>query len=174
MNVRGVLAALGCLAVMNAYGHGGGLNAEGCHNDRKHGGYHCHPAPAVTSRTTSTDPAAPSGAAKRVPLATVPPTCHVGPRGGGTRSPRVDARTTKAADFHYLYSLLERMRPVRKIGERRDSLWSHTGRSRPGPLTQQMALRRTQARRLSRRRQRLCDEAIAHSFLLELISNGEW
>jgi endonuclease YncB( thermonuclease family) len=28
--------------------HGGGLNAEGCHNDRKNGGYHCHrssPAP---------------------------------------------------------------------------------------------------------------------------------
>ena len=24
--------------------HGGGLNAEGCHNDRKNGGYHCHRA----------------------------------------------------------------------------------------------------------------------------------
>jgi endonuclease YncB( thermonuclease family) len=24
--------------------HGGGLNAEGCHNDRKRGGYHCHRA----------------------------------------------------------------------------------------------------------------------------------
>lgn len=22
--------------------HGGGLNAQGCHNDRKNGGYHCH------------------------------------------------------------------------------------------------------------------------------------
>lgn len=22
--------------------HGGGLNAEGCHHDRKRGGYHCH------------------------------------------------------------------------------------------------------------------------------------
>ena len=22
--------------------HGGGLNSEGCHNDRKRGGYHCH------------------------------------------------------------------------------------------------------------------------------------
>ena len=22
--------------------HGGGLNSEGCHNDRKNGGYHCH------------------------------------------------------------------------------------------------------------------------------------
>jgi endonuclease YncB( thermonuclease family) len=26
----------------HALAHGGGLNAEGCHNDRKNGGYHCH------------------------------------------------------------------------------------------------------------------------------------
>lgn len=25
-----------------ALGHGGGLDGHGCHNDRKHGGYHCH------------------------------------------------------------------------------------------------------------------------------------
>lgn len=25
-----------------AYPHSGGLDAYGCHNDRKHGGYHCH------------------------------------------------------------------------------------------------------------------------------------
>lgn len=35
-----------------AHAHGGGLNAEGCHNDRKNGGYHCHrgssrPAPVA-------------------------------------------------------------------------------------------------------------------------------
>lgn len=29
-----------------AWGHPGGLNAEGCHNDRKNGGYHCHRAPS--------------------------------------------------------------------------------------------------------------------------------
>ena len=35
---------LGALVVLSeaASAHGGGLNAEGCHNDRKHGGYHCH------------------------------------------------------------------------------------------------------------------------------------
>lgn len=27
-----------------AFGHPGGVNAEGCHNDRKNGGYHCHRA----------------------------------------------------------------------------------------------------------------------------------
>lgn len=25
--------------------HGGGLNKDGCHNDRKSGGYHCHRGP---------------------------------------------------------------------------------------------------------------------------------
>lgn len=30
-----------------ASAHGGGLNAEGCHNDRKNGGYHCHRAQAA-------------------------------------------------------------------------------------------------------------------------------
>jgi hypothetical protein len=30
-----------------ALSHGGGLNAEGCHSNRKTGGYHCHRAPAI-------------------------------------------------------------------------------------------------------------------------------
>jgi Excalibur calcium-binding domain len=36
-----------------AIAHGGGLNAEGCHNDRKNGGYHCHraPSPPPSART---------------------------------------------------------------------------------------------------------------------------
>lgn len=30
-----------------SFAHSGGLNAQGCHNDRKRGGYHCHrPKPA--------------------------------------------------------------------------------------------------------------------------------
>ena len=28
-----------------AFAHGGGLDDLGCHNDRKHGGYHCHRGP---------------------------------------------------------------------------------------------------------------------------------
>ena len=31
-----------------AVAHPGGLNAEGCHNNRKTGGYHCHRGPAST------------------------------------------------------------------------------------------------------------------------------
>ncbi len=45
-------ARLFCLAIAivgsadPVLSHGGGLNAQGCHNDRKNGGYHCHRAPS--------------------------------------------------------------------------------------------------------------------------------
>lgn len=35
----------------NASAHGGRLNAEGCHHDCKHGGYHCHRGGASSSRS---------------------------------------------------------------------------------------------------------------------------
>ncbi len=43
------LAVFGALAGLAppAHAHSGGLNAEGCHNDRRNGGYHCHRAPAA-------------------------------------------------------------------------------------------------------------------------------
>lgn len=34
-----------------AVAHPGGLNSEGCHNDRKNGGYHCHRAGAGSRDT---------------------------------------------------------------------------------------------------------------------------
>lgn len=39
-----VLSALfmGIIATTAASGHGGGTDANGCHNDHKNGGYHCH------------------------------------------------------------------------------------------------------------------------------------
>lgn len=30
------------LTAITAYAHGGRLNKDGCHHDRKNGGYHCH------------------------------------------------------------------------------------------------------------------------------------
>ena len=33
------------LLVRPTYPHGGGLDAYGCHHDRKAGGYHCHRGP---------------------------------------------------------------------------------------------------------------------------------
>jgi endonuclease YncB( thermonuclease family) len=35
-------ALAAAMAPSSALGHGGGLNAEGCHNNRKTGDYHCH------------------------------------------------------------------------------------------------------------------------------------
>lgn len=40
-------------AVQPVFAHGGGLNAQGCHNNRKTGGYHCHRA---QTRSPSTAP----------------------------------------------------------------------------------------------------------------------
>jgi len=36
-----------------ASAHGGRTNAQGCHNDRVHGGYHCHDAPAAPRNRAS-------------------------------------------------------------------------------------------------------------------------
>ncbi|MCX7645462.1 MAG: excalibur calcium-binding domain-containing protein [Rhodobacteraceae bacterium] len=38
-------AALLCLPAGELGAHPGGLDAEGCHRDRRSGGYHCHRAP---------------------------------------------------------------------------------------------------------------------------------
>lgn len=47
-----LVAVLGSFFAPSASAHSGGLNSEGCHNDRKNGGYHCHraatPAPLPT------------------------------------------------------------------------------------------------------------------------------
>ncbi|MCY7355140.1 MAG: excalibur calcium-binding domain-containing protein [Lysobacter sp.] len=43
MNIFRIAALLAlATACGHAAAHGGGLNAQGCHNDRKNGGYHCH------------------------------------------------------------------------------------------------------------------------------------
>ena len=46
-----VAAAAFVMAPAPAEAHGGGLNREGCHNDRQRGTYHCH-------RGTSASPSA--------------------------------------------------------------------------------------------------------------------
>lgn len=35
-----------------SFAHPGGLNAEGCHNNRKTGGYHCHRGAVAPSQRT--------------------------------------------------------------------------------------------------------------------------
>ncbi len=44
----GLLILLWTVSLPSTAGsHGGGLDAFGCHNDRTHGGYHCHRGPCV-------------------------------------------------------------------------------------------------------------------------------
>jgi hypothetical protein len=83
-----ILIALSALFSALVHAHPGGLNAEGCHNNRKTGEYHCHgsrstptqskqvadPTPKHQSALTPQQPAIASPA--------LPPGCYVGPRGG--------------------------------------------------------------------------------------------
>jgi hypothetical protein len=71
--------------------HPGGLNGEGCHNNRKTGDYHCHRAAsgAATPKPPPSDSFnrprsfAPEGAVSTIqPRIGTRPACHVGPRGG--------------------------------------------------------------------------------------------
>ena len=50
-----MMVALACgFAASSAFAHGGGLNAEGCHTNRKTGDYHCHRPP--TQQVEIVDP----------------------------------------------------------------------------------------------------------------------
>lgn len=50
--ILGLAFALGFATPHPVVAHPGGLNAEGCHNDRKRGGYHCHGAPSAGAGRT--------------------------------------------------------------------------------------------------------------------------
>jgi hypothetical protein len=54
-----------CIAA-TASAHGGRLNAEGCHHDHKHGGYHCHRGGASLSRNDLTKVSRQRGLHQRV------------------------------------------------------------------------------------------------------------
>jgi hypothetical protein len=50
----GALACVALLALsLPVASHPGGLNAQGCHNDRKNGGYHCHRPQGATPPAAS-------------------------------------------------------------------------------------------------------------------------
>lgn len=52
----GALLALLTMPGLSA-AHGGGLNAEGCHTNRKTGDYHCHRAPSAPTASAWSTPA---------------------------------------------------------------------------------------------------------------------
>ncbi|NUZ06733.1 YHYH domain-containing protein [Piscinibacter koreensis] len=85
--MRHLSICLWLFAATGAYAHGGGLDSNGCHHDRKNGGYHCHRA-VVAPTPSAALGARPSRQYALASVRTTPapvllsPTCHVGPRGG--------------------------------------------------------------------------------------------
>lgn len=67
------------------FAHGGGLDANGCHTNRKTGEYHCHGGasapPSKSPATAQPKPGAPSQSVSG-PQHALPPGCFIGPRGG--------------------------------------------------------------------------------------------
>jgi hypothetical protein len=63
----------------NVLAHSGGLNSEGCHNNRKTGDYHCHGGNSSRGSGSRTEAARAPAAA---PQQSSGPTCYTGPRGG--------------------------------------------------------------------------------------------
>lgn len=60
-------------AATPALTHGGGLNAAGCHNDRKNGGYHCHRGPSVSAPVAAPRRLTPPYAAPKRAIVPSPP-----------------------------------------------------------------------------------------------------
>lgn len=74
---RFLLVILSIFAVGSSsliFAHGGGLNKDGCHNNRKTGEYHCH-------RSNPASNVSPT----QVKSVQRDDTCHTGPRGGRYR-----------------------------------------------------------------------------------------
>lgn len=67
--LRACLGGLLALPALTAFAHGGGLDKNGCHTNRKTGEYHCHRAPAAAPAPY----AAPAPIPRRQGLAPSPP-----------------------------------------------------------------------------------------------------
>lgn len=85
--VARIAPLLAALAGSPAWGHGGGLNADGCHFNRKTGDYHCHRGNLTPSAVPQPPVHAPGGQTARGLMPSPPtrpagPTCYTGPRGG--------------------------------------------------------------------------------------------
>ena len=81
---KGIALLLLGMASHQAGAHGGGLNSEGCHNNRKTGDYHCHRGAPQKARASSAPLAARDDVNRTLPVATagMRPQCFTGPRGG--------------------------------------------------------------------------------------------
>jgi hypothetical protein len=72
--IKLILFFLFFISPILVWAHGGGLNAEGCHNNRKTGDYHCHRTPAPKQVQNIQTPGQPTQREQ--------PVCYTGPKGG--------------------------------------------------------------------------------------------
>lgn len=84
IGLRWVLAILASTASSFSDAHGGGLDANGCHFNRRTGEYHCHRGgdQPPSGNSLLAPPRAPQ---RSTPINQVDDTCHTGPRGGRYR-----------------------------------------------------------------------------------------
>ncbi|MFG6447367.1 YHYH domain-containing protein [Roseateles sp. BYS180W] len=75
------LATLLVAASINAFAHGGGVNAEGCHTNKKTGDYHCHGGKSKSEDLSAGQKMQPKNSSPSASNS-LPPGCYVGPRGG--------------------------------------------------------------------------------------------
>lgn len=76
--LSGMLVLFSTGAVNDASSHPGRTNSEGCHNDRKNGGYHCHGAKRKSADYFASEPAAPARSPEKKPANKKP--SHTTPR----------------------------------------------------------------------------------------------
>lgn len=80
-----LVLCFGLTSTSVAFAHGGGLDANGCHTNKKAGEYHCHRAPSIATSPgqSSSNGQTPAKSNKQsLSSGNLPPGCHVGPRGG--------------------------------------------------------------------------------------------
>lgn len=51
--MKWIIALAGITGAAAAFAHGGGLDAQGCHTNRKTGDYHCHRSQAAPQPTAA-------------------------------------------------------------------------------------------------------------------------
>lgn len=76
LKIRPLVVFLAIALSPPTWGHGGGLDQNGCHHNRKTGDYHCH-------RVPNQAPIAQPAPVQKVSASDS--TCHTGPRGGRYR-----------------------------------------------------------------------------------------
>lgn len=83
IGLRIAFALLAAGVTSLAWAHGGGLDANGCHSNRRTGDYHCHRANVLP--VSNSQPAPQQNAFRSSTTNRIDNTCYTGPRGGRYR-----------------------------------------------------------------------------------------